>query len=206
MKFILFFYWGGEPLLEERINDYIRTSRKILPNTIIHITTNGLLIPKQTKEFFECCRENDIRIIVSAYKPTLLLKDKIIGILEENQISYTLRENREEFSKNIDLSGMSDRGLALRQCRERGCHFFRYGRLYKCPFEALANKLFEYYDLDIRFQNGVNIYDDELDWNMLVDTLANAPVDACRYCGLEEKIKWCVTNSPALEDWVVKKN
>lgn len=199
-----FLLLGGEPLLEDKINDYMRTARKILPRTIIQITTNGLLIPKQTKEFFECCRENDIRIIISAYKPTLRLKDKIIEILEENQISYIIRENREEFSKNIDLSGMADQDLAVRQCRESGCHFFRYGKLYKCPFEALANKLFEHYNLDIRFRGGVDIYDDKLDWNMLVDALSNEPIDACRYCGIEEKVEWCVANPPALEDWVVK--
>lgn len=197
---------GGEPLLESRINDYIRSARKILPRAIIQITTNGLLIPRQTSDFFECCKANDIEIIISAYKPTILLKDKIIEILEENQVSYKIRENREEFGKNIDLSGTADQNLALSQCREKECHFFRNGRIYKCPFEALANKFFEHYDLDIRFHGGFNIYDETLDWNMVVDMLSCKPTDACKYCGREEKMEWRVSNAPTLEDWVVKKN
>lgn len=201
-----FLLLGGEPLLEGRINDYIRAARKILPHSVIQLTTNGLLIPKQTKEFFECCEENDIEIIISAYKPTMLLMDKIVKILEDEKIRYKIRENREAFGKNIDLTGTADQNLALQQCREKECHFFRVGRIYKCPFEALANKFFEQYNLDVRFDGGFDIYDENLDWHMVVDTLVSKPVNACKYCGIEEKFEWCVSNTASLEDWVVKKN
>ncbi|MBD5516299.1 MAG: 4Fe-4S cluster-binding domain-containing protein [Lachnospiraceae bacterium] len=195
---------GGEALLDRRITDYINFVRKILPNSKIQLISNGLLIPKQTPDFFECCKENNIRVIVSAYKPTLLLKDKIIGILEKNQVEYSIRVNREEFGKNIDLAGMADKCEAVKKCRESRCQFLRYGKIYKCPFEALGNRFFEYYNLDIRFHGGFDIYDENLNWNVLVDDLAHKPVEACRFCGEEEKIEWCVTNSPALEDWVVR--
>lgn len=195
---------GGEALLDEQINEYIKFARITLPDSKIQLITNGLLIPKQKEEFFTCCRENHIRIVVSEYKPTAQLKDKIVEILQENRISFFLRSNRDDFGKNIDLTGSADKYKAVMRCRENKCHFFRNGKLYKCPFEALGNKLFEHYHLDIRFHGGVDIYDEHLNWDKLAKMLSDYPVDACRYCGEEEKIRWNVTHAPALKDWVVR--
>lgn len=196
---------GGEALLDNKISEYIRFTRKTLPDSEIQLITNGLLIPKQTEEFFQCCRENDIIIGITGYKPTVLLKDKIIDVLEKNNIIYFFRINKEEFGKNIDLTGTADKDEAVRKCREHTCHFLRYGKVYKCPFEALGNKFFAHYHLDIRFNGGTDIYDENMDWNAWLYNLEHNPVDACRYCGEEEKMKWSVTNSPVLEDWVVRK-
>lgn len=197
---------GGEALLEADIIDYMEFARKVLPDSEIQLVTNGLLLPKQSSDFYKCCRDNDITISVSGYKPTMVLKDKILEVLDNQQVTYAFRINKEEFGKNIDLTGTVDQNEAVKRCREHICHFLRNGKIYKCPFEALGNRLFEQYNLGIRLNGGVDIYDEKLDWNALVDALSNAPVDACRYCGIEEKIEWGVTNSPTLEDWVVKKN
>lgn len=196
---------GGEALLDEHIIDYINYSRQILPDSEIYLISNGLLIPKQSPEFFECCRKNDILISVSGYKPTLILEDKIRRALEENKIIYSFRCHKEEFGKNIDLTGTADKYEAVRMCRESTCHFIRYGKIYKCPFEALGNRFFEHFNQNIRLDGGYDIYDTNLDWNMVVNNLTYEPVEACRYCGKEEKIEWDVANSPVLEDWVVKK-
>lgn len=196
---------GGEALLEERIVEYMEFTKKTLPDSEIRLITNGLLIPKQTDDFFKCCRDNDITVCITGYKPTVLLKDKIIDILEKNNIIYSFRINKDEFGKNIDLTGTSDKYEAVQKCREHTCHFFRYGKIYKCPFEALGNKFFEYYKLDCRLNGGTDIYDENLDWSTWLDDLEHKPVDACRYCGKEEKIVWSVANAPMLEDWVVRK-
>lgn len=195
---------GGEVLLEERICDYVRYARKMLPDSEIQLISNGLLIPKQTDDFFECCRENNILISISGYQPTLLLKEKIIELLKQKRVVFSFRNEVAEFGKNIDLTGSADRLEAVKRCRESKCHFLRYGRIYKCPFEALGNKCFEYYGLDVRVCGGYDIYEDDLDWRMLTEKLSNHPVEACKYCGEEERIQWSVSNNPVLEDWVVR--
>lgn len=196
---------GGEALLNDRITDYICFVRKTLPDSEIQLVSNGLLIPKQSEAFFKCCKENNVIISISGYKPTLLLKNEILRTLEKNHVTYSFRTDVVEFGKNIDLTGTSDKYEAMKKCRENKCHFLRYGKIYKCPFEALGNRLFEHYHLDITFNGGTDIYDKNLDWNILLNKLSCYPVDACRYCGKEEKIEWRVANSPVLEDWVVKK-
>ncbi len=196
---------GGEPLLDSEINQYIEYARKILPDTNIQLITNGILIPKQPKSFFDCCKENNVRIVISEYQPTLELKNQIVEILHKNEVRYFLRDNRGEFGKNIDLTGTTDKDWAVKHCRESRCQFFRNGKIYKCPFEALGNRLFECYGVDIRLSGGYDIYQGNLDWADLADTLMHQTVDACKYCGEEEKMKWEKRKVPKLEDWIIKR-
>ncbi|MDE7131955.1 MAG: 4Fe-4S cluster-binding domain-containing protein [Lachnospiraceae bacterium] len=195
---------GGEAILHPKIIEYIEYTRKMLPYSDIQIISNGLLIPKQTEAFFQCCAKNDITISISGYKPTLQIKDRIQNILKRYHIVYIFRESVNEFGKNIDLTGMVEQSEAVKKCRESRCTFLRDGKIYKCAFEALGNYFFSYFNLDIRLHGGIDIWDENLDWSLLAECLARTyePVDACRYCGNEEKIAWEVTNSPALEDWI----
>ncbi len=198
-----FYLLGGEALLNERLTEYIDFSRQTLPYAAIEIVSNGILLQKQPAEFFECCRKNNILISISGYKPTLFIKENIENVLKKNNVEYLFREDVLEFGKNIDLQGRADLVTAAAKCRESDCHFFRNGRLYKCPFEALGNYFFNYYDIDIQFNGGVDVYDSHLDWNEVVKRLENVPVDACKYCGEEERVEWKIENEPKLEDWTV---
>lgn len=196
---------GGEALLNGRITEYMEYARKLLPYTDIQLVTNGLLLLKQPEEFFHCCADNDITISISSYPPTLRIKNQLKDILDAYHIVFIFREEVNEFGKNIDLSGMVNAREAVKRCRENKCQFLRYGKLYKCPFEALGNTFFTYYDLDIRFHGGIDIFDENLNWFEVVKELSHTfiPVDACRYCGEEQKIAWSVSGVPVLEDWVI---
>lgn len=194
---------GGEPLLSSNIMDYIKYCRKVLGNAEIQLVTNGIFIPKQPKEFFDCCLENDIYITISAYRPTWEMQDVIVHKLEESGVPFSFTMMRNDFGKNINLKGDEDKYTAMQSCREHDCHFFKQGRLYKCPFEALGNQLFTYYDIDVRLDGGIDIYDESLDWNLVVEQIENKPVDACRYCGKEVRVDWACNQTPALADWIL---
>ncbi len=194
---------GGETLLNNRIIEYITFARNVMPYAEIWIITNGLLLPKQDEIFFQCCLDNNIGIDISEYKPTALVIDKIKDVLEKYGINYNIRDNKGDFGKNIDLLGRADRCEAMKHCRQHECHFFRRGRLYKCPFEALGNKFFEHFHLDIRLDGGTDIYDEKLDWNDLVDKLEKKAIDACKYCGEEVRFKWEVSSQPTMNEWTI---
>lgn len=194
---------GGEVLLNERLIDYIVFTRKVLPYTDIWLVTNGLLLPRQRKEFFQCCIDNNIRIEISEYKPTTYIKSQIIELLNKYEIPFSVIENLNDFGKNIDLLGNVDKYEAMKRCREHDCHFFRNGKLYKCPFEALGNKFFEYYQLDASLQGGADIYDKGLDWGKLICQLDNHPIEACKYCGNEIHFTWEISSKPTVKDWIV---
>lgn len=196
---------GGEALLNENLTDYIEFARSILPLAEIMIVSNGLLIPKQSEEFFECCRKNDIKISISGYKPTLLMKEDITNILEKNKVDYYFKNDVLNFGKNIDLQGRADPNEAFKMCRESDCHFFRNGKIYKCPFEALGNHLFQYYNIELRLEGGVDIYQPEINWKELVAKLDDEPTKSCCYCGKEERMEWKIEHQPKLEDWIISK-
>lgn len=145
---------GGEALIHERIIDYIDFTRRILPYADISIITNGLLLPKQKEDFFISCVENNIAVEVSEYLPTSQMLNHIICILEQYGIVYKIRKNINMFMKNIDLSGKADKNKAMKSCLRADCNFLREGRLYKCPFEALGNKFFEYFHLKCKIRGG----------------------------------------------------
>lgn len=194
---------GGEALLNEKLTDYLEFSRKLLPFADIYIVSNGLLIPSQPNEFFKVCRENDIVISISGYKPTMQIKDKIIYTLENNQVDYFFRGEVETFGKNIDLQGQVNIEEAVLHCRESACHFFRHGKLYKCPFAALGNYFFEHYEIPICLHESIDIYDFTLDWKEEIRKLCNEPIEACRYCGAEERFPWERSDTPDKEEWLI---
>ncbi|WP_290881733.1 radical SAM protein, partial [Helicobacter sp.] len=62
-----FHLMGGEPLLNPSCKDFFAITRKYFPNSAIWLVTNGILLNKQPKEFWESCRENNIEIHPTKY-------------------------------------------------------------------------------------------------------------------------------------------
>lgn len=58
---------GGEPLLNPRIEDFLRVSRECFPRGRIIIVTNGLLLPKMTDKFWKNCKKYGIEIEPTKY-------------------------------------------------------------------------------------------------------------------------------------------
>ena len=44
---------GGEPLLHPQITLFLETTRKHFPHNTINIVSNGILLKKQSKEFWD---------------------------------------------------------------------------------------------------------------------------------------------------------
>lgn len=195
---------GGEALLNEKITDYLDFTRRVLPYADIRLITNGLLIPTQKEDFFISCIKNNILVEISEYPPTFRMESRIISVLEQHGITYKIRKDISKFMKNISLSGKADKYEAMRNCLQDGCNILRDGKLYKCPFEALGNRFFEHFQLDIRLQGGVDIYDKGLDWKKLIYNYEKEPVDACKYCGEGEWFPWEYSNTPTVDEWIVR--
>ena len=58
---------GGEPLLHPQVCDAIKLTRIILPNIKLIVSTNGLLLPRMSKEFWQVCRDNKVVIRITPY-------------------------------------------------------------------------------------------------------------------------------------------
>lgn len=194
---------GGEVLLSERIEDYVSCIGKYMPKTNIVLVTNGILIPGLKQEVLECMAKYSVKFSISEYLPIQKLKDKIVLTLERYNIDYEFREGIDTFGKNIDLSGENDPEKAQLTCRESTCQFLRNGKIFKCPFSALGNYYFNYYNIPLHFEEGINIFGEDIDWEVVAEKLRKQPIEQCKYCGPEERFPWEISLHPQKEEWLI---
>lgn len=198
---------GGEPLLNKELHKFVEISRKSLPNADISIVTNGLLIPKQKPELFEIMRDNNVGFLITKYKPTMHMKDKIENILQKNKVDYFFeRDMVYEFTKTLSMKGDSNTEVSQKMCISLGCRFLRNGRLYKCPFEGLIDKfaLAYGYETVLKEERGFDIYDNIIDWEKKLEQYWSSAIPICKYCAEKsENFKWEVKKNPQKEDWLV---
>lgn len=203
VNIILFNLLGGEVLLSEELEDYILCLTEYMPMTKIQLVTNGILIPTQTSERLQFLANNNIYVSITEYPPTTKMKDKISETLTNYGIYFSMRSGVLTFGKNIDISGKNDPWVAQRTCRESRCHFLRDGKIYKCPFSGLGNYFFKHYELPLHFDEGIDIYNRENDWNTIIEDLENKPIEQCKFCGEEERFPWAVSLNPIKEEWII---
>lgn len=194
---------GGEVLLKENLEEYIRFIREQMINTEIYLVSNGILIPGQSDSLLQCLHDHHINVEITAYKPTLGLEKQIRSTLEKYKITYYFRKQVEDFGRNIDLKGQNDPYTAQRACRQYKCHMLRNGKLYKCPFQALGQTFFSHYGLTADLGEGIDIYQEDLNWEKSLRKLYEEPVEGCKFCGKEERIPWSVSADPGKEDWLI---
>lgn len=195
---------GGEVFYSENLDDYINCLRKYMPKTVIELVTNGMLIPQQKTELMRVIQQEQVTVSITEYSPVTKVKDKIRDKLDEYHIYYEFRPVVETFGKNIDLSGKNEPFAAQSKCRENTCQFLRNGKIYKCPFSALGNIFFEHYNIPLSFDEGVDIFDINMNWKEYADTVRTQPIEQCKYCGTEERFGWEISNNPQKEEWLIE--
>lgn len=196
---------GGEPLLNPSLGKMIERIRKLLPDADIGIVTNGTLILQQSPELFEIMKRNKVGFNLTLYPPTVARHDQIYACLDQNGVSYGSHIPQiDEFTKGFVLKRRDGRCTSHLVCVSKNCFFLYEGKLHKCAPEALINRFYERFDIDLRCDGGIDIYDENIDWERAIEMLYNEPVDQCRYCSDKlEYFQWEVANPPKLEDWIM---
>lgn len=198
---------GGEPLLYPHIKEALHISRKYFPNSDIRLVTNGLLLTKVSKDLLKCIYDNSIGVDISLYKPIVKIKNRICSLLQEYNINFNFEgiegEYIKTFEKNINISGQSNPEKAMIACHSKQCLTLLHGKIYKCPFEALSQKFFEYFSFENECNTGYDIKNIS-NWHRTWDKLYMYPIDSCKYCSEKvETFDWCNTTTPEYSDWMV---
>lgn len=197
---IKFFLMGGEPFLNPDIISYIQETRKILPDTMIQIVTNGLLIPKLSQEIWDAIHENQIVVSISEYEPTHRMIDQITAILEKNDIVYMLRpyESKTKFIKPLSLIPNSK---YEKECISNGCINIWNGKIARCPNLMYIDRFNEVFQMAFPNQG---IYDlDSLDGREIL-WLVKQEIPLCSYC-IHNEINWgSCGKHPTLYDFAVE--
>lgn len=81
---------GGEPLLNPQICEIFETVHKLCPHVLLEMSTNGILIPKMSKDFFVLFRKLGVIINITQYPLNSELYKNIEDILIKEQVNYKL--------------------------------------------------------------------------------------------------------------------
>lgn len=207
-KPFIFRIMGGEPLLLGNVVRYLEISQKYLNESDIRLVTNGFLLLDQSHDFFELIKKSDIQIDISLYQSTSRIIHKIDSLLKQHNIRYNVSAPIREFNRILNITGNSEPNQSYKNCKQRNCSFFRYGRIYHCPMEILIDKYLNYYGIrktDIEEMNrGYSVFD-ETERNAMKDGLCN-PCEMCRYCDENggKTFMWEIGEKTNEEDWISK--
>ena len=184
---------GGEPLLNPDIVLFLQVARKNFPQSVIDITTNGLLLKQMSDEFWTACRENKIVIQPTKY-PIGLDYDALENIAVEHGVEYHYFNNTNNIIKTLnkyplDLNGLQDCRRSFRLChRANKCIYLQHGRLYTCTVAPTIKHLNKRFGLKLMEspENSIDIYSAKSAQEIL-DFLAR-PIPFCKYC-MPEKVQ-----------------
>lgn len=194
---------GGEPLMNQKIGDYITITRASFPDSIIEVVTNGLLIPSIEDSLFELLKKNNVRFKISLYPPTIKILDKIETILAKNNIPYILSDRIERFSA-VMSNGTSDPNDAYMACKlNKGCLFLRDGNLSICPMIPLLFENQTYFKFKIsreEYESSVIcLYKQENGWQ--IGKRLTEAANLCRFCSPITSEKEWSNGVPEVNDW-----
>lgn len=198
---------GGEPLLNKRCTEYIEITRKFFPLSQITLVTNGLLLPKQSIKFWECCRDNKILIDCSMY-PINFDYSQVKQLCKDNNVKFYLNVNNSPACSFLKLA-LDRKGNVpfeksyLHYKCIRSDIFLKDGKIYHCPISGNIETLNKYFNekftlIDDDFINIHNISN----INKVLKFLSKAS-PFCRYCNLSEsRIYPWKKSIKSIDEWV----
>ena len=199
-------FMGGEPLLHKNIIDILTVARNYFPKAAFDIVTNGFLLPKQTKEFWELCGRNDIQIHISKY-PIKIDIDQINDLAMQYNVKIAYFDTKAGFKwadMKLDINGSQNFEESFRLCPLSNiCIHLYEGKLYTCSTIAYIGYLNNYFgeNFQVNENDYINIYTAK-SMDEILDFLCK-PVPFCRYCNIKKqgKTEWSISKKERGE-WI----
>lgn len=193
---------GGEPLLNRQVNEYIKLSRRLYPQTVINVVTNAILLPKMPEDFFKTLRQCNAGIHISFYPPLESKMPAIKQFLEAKRVRFYISPLNRTFTMKQTLKA-HDRPMEIfLQCFQANCHNLYEGKIAAC-FLPFTTKYFNaYYGKNLPEDGALDLYDTGLTTEKLKAHLLT-PFERCRYCTSPVEVEWKTISHPSpLSDWV----
>ena len=135
---------GGEPLLHPQVIEAIQLTRSILPDIKLIVSTNGLLLPRMSKEFWQCCRDNKVVLRITPYpkaKNGTWNYFKYIYLIKKNRVRMESTGWRFGFRHQL-LSEKAEFDATSNYLRcQLHCTQVRNATLWPCAYVAYAFNL-----------------------------------------------------------------
>jgi len=182
----VFYILGGEPLLNQQLEEYICGIKGLLPETSIVLVTNGLLLTSISENILQCIRDNKIVISISEYEPTHRIMDKIKARLCEFGIMYQIRayDSKQKFNKPLSLK---EDTIYKHKCISNGCVNIYEGKIAKCPTLMYIDYFNETFHTNLPNEGIVDLSAARHGRDLLEKLKQDVPL--CRHC-IEYAMPW----------------
>lgn len=195
---------GGETLLYPGLKEAMEMARRYFPRAKISIFTNGLLIPRMDREFWDICRRTGCVIALTRY-PVKFDYGRVEALCRENGVEVEVFGDRGKegtfFRMPLDPAKRQNRWLTHFRCISFGCITVERGRIFPCSQSACVGHLNRRFGTDFRHQAGDFIPVSELKDARQLLRLRNRPVPFCGYCRPIEPTPYS-SSRRSLSEWV----
>ena len=197
---------GGEPLLHPQCIEFLETARNIFPKSEIKLVTNGILLPKQSDNFYKRCGKSNI-LIRPTYYGLDIDWDTVKKKCRQFGIDFQFYLYNETFYKDaIDLSGSRNPLVSYLNC-QLGWHqlfYLDHGKIYHCSREAYMRFFSDYFKLNIEIPKTdyIDIYKAK---NIQeIYNFMNTPPKFCSHCINNETLSEYkrVTSKKEITEWI----
>jgi len=180
---------GGEPLLHPDILKFIKVTRRFFPESRVEITTNGILLLKQSDIFWKNCCENNIIVVATKY-PLAIDWDRIKRKAKAENVLFEFYGNSENELKTsyhipFDINGTQDTASMFMHCfHANTCRELYHGHLYTCTVIPHAKHFSKTFNVRLQESavDSVDIYNTK-NMKEILEFLAR-PIPFCRYCNV----------------------
>lgn len=198
---------GGEPLLNKELYKFVELIRGEFPFADIRLITNGILVKQMDDKLINALRENNVTVIITAYKPIAHKMDELHAFLDEKCIKHEITDIIVKFQKIYNYRGNACIEDNFRKCHWRGgCATLYNNRLAACFVPFVIKYLSDTFDLKIKGEGFIDLSEKDLSTEK-IRNLLNTPFDTCRYCCFENRTEaWDIIDSTKPEkisDWSI---
>lgn len=185
---------GGEPLLHPQVCEAIKLTRSILPNIKLIVSTNGLLLPRMSKDFWQCCRDNKVVLRITPYpkaKNGTLNYFKYVWLIRKNRVRMESTGWRFGFRHQL-LSEKAEYDATSNYLRcQLHCTQVRNATLWPCAYVAYAFNLNNKFGTNFKTAAGDSLPLDGITaTDLRLWLLRTKPF--CAHCGIKDaqRITW----------------
>lgn len=199
---------GGEPLMNNRINDYLKVMRTYFKSAVIGIVTNGILLDRMNQEFWDTCHNYDITLMVTQY-PIRVKYEEFLKKAKQENIKYIYFRNTDNHcymnKYPLDIEGNQDYKESFLDCEmSNKCILLKKGKLYTCSVVGNIEHFNRYFgkNLEVSGQDFIDIYQVESK-EEIAEALA-APIPFCRYCDVKNRkfnLDWTFSKKE-ISEWI----
>ena len=201
---------GGEPLLHNDIEKIMVIARSVYPEISINVTTNGLLLPHMSKQFWEVCEQQRIEIIITKYPIEFdyqKIEDLMVKMRGRVSIQYYGRTKfmkKKQYRLPLDINGSQDGTENFRHCFMGGnCVNLSHGKLFTCSYAACMDRFNRYFEKNVPITEDdyVDIYQADNSEDVLKSL--TSPIPLCSYCNVEGRTygnEWGISKKE-LSEW-----